>query len=302
MFFCSPGRFPSQSKTEWNRGFCQQAFVPAIVRGWGRAFLILSLLLGPGIAFAGETVPGRGQLLQVPMQFEVNQGQAAAPVEFLSRGNGYTLFLTPAEAVLSLRAKKPAVKASGASSSRGKAEVFEARLGMSLVGADRQPRSEGIDPLPGVANYFLGDDPSGWRTGIPTFGKVKYHEVYPGVDLIYYGNQRQLEYDFIISPFGDPKNIAFRLEGAERVEIEKNGDLLIHVSGGVVRWHKPVSYQEGPAGRTDVPTRFRLKRGEEVSFEVGEYDRSRPLVIDPVVVYATYLGGAAGDFAFGIAV
>ena len=234
------------------------------------------------------------------MHFEANTGQARQPVEFLSRGHGYTLFLAPGEAVLSLRSQKS--PATHSSQRERDTVVNEARLAMTLVGADRQPRSEGVDRLPGVANYFLGGDPSTWRTGIPTFGKVKYHDVYPGVDLIYYGNQQQLEYDFIVNPFADPKKIAFNLQGAERIAIDRNGELVIHISGGVVRWHKPVGYQESSTGRIEIPTRFLLKNRNEISFEIAEYDPSKALIIDPVMVYSTYLGGSDADFALGIAV
>jgi uncharacterized repeat protein (TIGR01451 family) len=265
-----------------------------------QACALLSLVLVHGISFASEP---SSQLFQIPMHFEANQGQAAQPVEFLSRGSGYTLFLTPAEAVLSLRSKKSLAADAGHFSQKHlETAVDEARLGMTLIGANHQPRSEGIEPLAGVVNYLIGSDPAAWRTGIPTFGKVKYHEIYSGVDLIYYGNQQQLEYDFIIHPGADPKKIGFRLNGADRIEIAQDGELLVHVRGGVVRWHRPFGYQESSTGRAEVPTRFILKNGYEVSFEVADYDRSRPLIIDPVVVYSTYLGGSGGDYALGIAV
>src|SRR6266571_2048509 len=246
---------------------------------------------------AGPTAPiSASQLYALPMQFEPNAGQTDEPVLFLSRGRGYTLFLTPTQAVLSLRA--PPLRRRGGAENK----IAQAELRMTLLGANAQPRVEGLDQLPGTVNYFVGNDPSQWRSAIPTFAKVKYQQVYPGVDLVYYGNQRQLEYDFLVGAHADPARIAIDFAGAERLEIDGQGDLVAELSGGTVRWHKPVAYQQTEAGRQEIAAKFVLNNRREVGFELAAYDASRPLIIDPQLVYATYLGGSGSDYIGGIAV
>src|SRR6266704_3638619 len=173
---------------------------------------------------------------------------------------------------------------------------------MTLLGANPQSRVVGLDQLPGTVNYFVGNDPSQWRSAIPTFAKVKCHQVYPGVDLVYYGNQRQVEYDFLVGAHADPARIAIAFAGAERLELDEKGDLIAQLAGGTVRWHKPVAYQQAEAGRQEVAAKFVLNNRQEVGFELGAYDASRPLIIDPQLVYATYLGGSGSDYIGGIAV
>src|SRR6266704_3212428 len=173
---------------------------------------------------------------------------------------------------------------------------------MTLLGANPQSRVVGLDQLPGTVNYFVGNDPSQWRSAIPTFAKVKCHQVYPGVDLVYYGNQRQVEYDFLVGAHADPARIGIDFTGAERLELDEKGDLIAELDGGTVRWHKPVAYQQTEAGRQEVAAKFALNNRREVGFELGAYDASRPLIIDPQLVYATYLGGSGSDYIGGIAV
>lgn len=260
--------------------------------------LTVRLVIGIVVAIAAVLPANGGQQLRskaaapawiasTPMQFEANAGQAAQPTKYLSRGPGYTLFLSPAEAVFSLSGKK----------SHGRAALH-----MALVGANPNPAMEELDELPGTANYFLGNDASRWHTSIRTFGKIKYDAVYPGVDLVYYGNQRQLEYDFIVAPGANPHEIAFQFGGAERLELDDQGELITHLSGGDVRWHKPVVYQNTAAGRTEIPASFVVQDSRTVGFQIADYDKSLPLVIDPVLIYSTYLGGSGDDFLGGITV
>src|SRR6266568_3485758 len=261
----------------------------------------------PSAQPAGPTASiSAAQLYAMPMQFEPNAGQTDEPVLFLSRGRGYTLFLTPTQAVLSLRATvgSSANDKANRQQRRRSAEnkIAQAELRMTLLGANAQPRVEGLDQLPGTVNYFVGNDPSQWRSAIPTFAKVKYHQVYPGVDLVYYGNQRQVEYDFLVGAHADPARIAIDFAGAERLEIDGQGDLVAELSGGTVRWHKPVAYQQTEAGPQEIAAKFVLNNRREVGFELGAYDASRPLIIDPQLVYATYLGGSGSDYIGGIAV
>src|SRR6266702_1026233 len=253
---------------------------------------------------AGSTAPiSAAQLYALPMQFEPNAGQTDDPVLFLSRGRGFPLFLTPTQAVLSLRATAGNDKANRQHRT-GSAEnkIAQADLQMTLLGANPQSRVVGLDQLPGTVNYFVGNDPSQWRSAIPTFAKVKCHQVYPGVDLVYYGNQRQVEYDFLVGAHADPARIAIAFAGAERLELDEKGDLIAQLAGGTVRWHKPVAYQQAEAGRQEVAAKFVLNNRQEVGFELGAYDASRPLIIDPQLVYATYLGGSGSDYIGGIAV
>src|SRR5215469_3787373 len=201
----------------------------------------------------------------LPMQFEANAGQTASEVKFLARGPGYQVFLTPTQAVLSLETSR-ASKADKLAARRGERQPTEtsaqrADLRMSLIGANLQPQIEGVERLPGIANYFIGNDPKQWHTEIPTFNKVKYAQVYPGIDLVYYGNQRQLEYDFIAGPGASPGRISFNLDGADRLEVDKQGNLLAHVGKSTVQWHKPFAYQELNGARQEVPAKFVLKNG-----------------------------------------
>ncbi|TMI11754.1 MAG: hypothetical protein E6H40_03915, partial [Betaproteobacteria bacterium] len=147
-----------------------------------------------------------------------------------------------------------------------------------------------------------GKDPAKWRTNVPTYAKVHYRAVYPGIDLVYYGNQRQLEYDFVVAPGADPNRIVLGFQGAERLEINAEGELVLHAGGEVIHQRVPVIYQEIDGVRTKIEGRYVLKDAHRVGFQVAAYDPSRPLVIDPTLVYSTYLGGSGGDVGHGIAV
>ncbi|MGH7253063.1 MAG: SBBP repeat-containing protein, partial [Nitrospiraceae bacterium] len=277
---------------------------------------------------------------KLPLSFEANQGQTDEQVKFLSRGPGYSVFLTPTEAVLALHkttasrdkpSEKPVIpgKAAGRDpesirtaqakrdwmpASAGKTQPTrpasrdrddqETRprslLRMQLVGAHPKPRVSGVDPLPGKVNYFRGKDPNRWRSNIPTYAKVKYENVYPGIDLVYYGNQRQLEHDFVVAPGADPRTIRLAFAGAERVGIDGQRDLLLRTAGGDVRLQKPVVYQNVNGKHHKIAGRYVLDSGkrkdkQQVGFQVAAYDKTKPLVIDPVLVYSTYLGSGGND-------
>lgn len=231
---------------------------------------------------------------QIPLSFEANHGQTDSKVKYFSRGKGYTLFLTSNEAVLSLQ--------KGERTENPNIENPPALLRMRLSDASQTPAVSGEEALPGRQNYFIGNDPKKWRTDIPTYQRVKYQDVYPGIDLVYYGNQRQLEYDFIVDPGIDPKKIELRFEGADRVEIDPQGNLVLTVQGEKIRMHKPVIYQEQAGRRRFIPGHYLLKGKERVGFHVAAYDRTKPLIIDPVLSYATFLGGSDADQGNGIAV
>ncbi|HEY0101502.1 MAG TPA: SBBP repeat-containing protein, partial [Pyrinomonadaceae bacterium] len=265
---------------------------------------------------------------RMELSFEANRGQTAAPVNFLARGAGYTLFLKPAEAVFVMTPQGGRRKAhhdvsrertqaiedvninttarSNNTAKRARQHIEpepQTTFSMKLLGARADAPVESADELAGKVNYFYGNDPAKWRTDIPTFGRVRYKEVYPGIDVVYYGNQRQLEYDFVVAPGSDARAVSLEFAGADKLEVDEGGDLLLTVGKEVVRQLKPVIYQETAGGaRRAVEGGYVLQAGGRVGFRVGEYDASRPLVVDPVLVYSTYLGGNSTDAAGTIAV
>jgi hypothetical protein len=251
---------------------------------------------GPAVVSTEAAAERYGAL---PVRFEPNVGQFDEAVEFVARGGGYTLFLTPGEAVLSVRRAAPAPDLSqrrkGAKAQRQ--EVVRTRL----VGSSVRSAGEGVDELPGVTNYFRGNDPARWRTEIVSYGAVRYGGVYAGVDMVYYGNGNELEYDFVVAPGADPSAIRMQIEGAERMTVDEAGDLVMEVAGGELRQRAPAIYQEGPAGRERVSGGYAVD-GDVVSFSVGAYDPTRPLVLDPVIGYSRALDGGSLDAVEAIAV
>ena len=270
--------------------------------------------LGHAAASAQPPTDAAGTLRHfgsIPLQFEANAGQANPEVKFLSRGRGYTVFLTPTEAVLSLRRSEvpdntpPSPEARTSRPHSGRLETRPLRtalLRLTLLEANPEPSVEALDKLAGTVNHFLGHDPGAWRAGVPTYAKVRYGRVYPGVDLVYYGNQRRLEYDFLLDPGADPGRIALQFAGADKLEINAGGELLVTVAGEKLRWERPVAYQEEGGTRRTVAADYVLRGSNQMAFRLGRYDATKPLVIDPVLGYATYLGGNALDRGAAIAV
>ena len=310
-------------------------------------------------ATAAPTAKPAVSYAKLPLSFEANQGQTDNRVKFISHGRGYGLFLTGDEAVLTLRSSWSVVRGSwsprrgihgllprtpnfGFTTPDQRSRVTDngprmpdSVVRLQLVGANPSAAVAGEAELPGKANYFIGNDPKQWRTNVPTYGRVKYQGLYPGVDLVYYGNQGgQLEYDFVVAPRADPSSILLAIDGAGRVgskqkavssgqsRIDSNGDLVVHMNGNdEVRFHKPVVYQEEESGarqgiRSSTAVnrqssidnrqlregRFILDAQNRVHFALGPYDRTRPLVIDPVLFYSTNLAGSSGASGTGIAV
>ncbi|MFZ0635054.1 MAG: SBBP repeat-containing protein [Candidatus Acidiferrales bacterium] len=264
------------------------------------------------LASHAEIVNRYGKL---PMSFEPNMGQSGDPVKFLARGNAYTLFLTPSEAVFALKS----VPAPSGARSRKTASIsstaanipnsrFHAKswsidvVRMRLVGANPAPLFAGEDELPGKSNYLIGNQPAKWHTNIPNYLKVSESEVYPGIDLLYYGTQRQLEYDFSVAPGVDPRVIQFAFQGATKLRTGSQGELIASIPGGDVRLQKPVAYQQTGDVEQPVAVDYGMKKDGTVAFVVGNYDSSRTLVIDPILAYSTYLGGSGIDVGNGIAV
>jgi uncharacterized protein (TIGR03437 family) len=236
---------------------------------------------------AGERSAVVADYGKLPLGFEANTGQADNSVKFLSRGTGYGLYLTTQEAVLALR-------------KGGKQSADVVR--MRLAGASGTATPAGEEQLPGTANYFIGNDPAKWHSSVPTYAKVRYRGVYPGVDLVYYGNQRQLEYDFIVAPGIDPKLIRLQFAGTKGLRLGADGDLAVTAAAGAMTFHKPLVYQLVDGQRKTVEGAFALLARHTVGFRLGSYDRAKPLVIDPVLAYSTYLGGSGGDGANAVAV
>jgi len=262
--------------------------------------MVMTIMIAPAVSMASGTSSAvRPQVLEaygkLPLSFEANQGQTDNLVKFLSRGPGYTLFLTPTELMLSLRqaAVKPANQ---------QVNYQQTVLRLQLIGTNPPQPLTGIDELPGKANYFIGNDPKNWRTNIPTYAKVQQYDVYPGVDVVYYGNQRQVEFDFIVAPEADPKAIRLSVEGADRLEVDAQGDLVMHSGGGQIRVAKPLVYQVVDGVRREVSGSYVLTDGHKVGFQIAAYDATKPLIIDPTLLYSTYLGGNSDDVGYGIGV
>jgi len=276
---------------------------------------------------------------ELPLRFEANQGQTDRQVKFLSRGRGYGVFLTGSEAVLTLR-RPSGLGAStvakniqskelllnpeglvGARESRnpGPQSQPAAAVHMKLVGANPQAPVVGLDELPGKSNYFVGNDAKKWRTNVTTYAKVRYKDVYPGVDLVYHGNQGQLEYDFVVAPGADLRPITLEVKSqhskleARRDQteahprIDVDGSLVLSTVGGEVRFRKPRVYQLISGSGTQTARRYVdslyvLKDGDQIGFEVAAYDAGKALIIDPVLSYSTFLGGSVDDFGNAITV
>ncbi|HEY9405680.1 MAG TPA: Calx-beta domain-containing protein [Pyrinomonadaceae bacterium] len=259
---------------------------------------------GRHVLSAAEAAEAYGRL---PLSFEENRGQADKDVKFISRGANSDLFLTANEAVLALRRGRSGRGESGVRSATRGSDASRQEttvLRMRLEGANASPRVAGLERQKGLINYLVGDDPSRWRVGVSTFAKISYTEVYPGVDLVYYGNQRELEFDFVVAPGSDPRPIRLAFGGADRIHVSSEGELkVLAAGGGELVLRKPVIYQTDDTGRrVEVPGGYQLRGRDQVAFNVGKYDAARPLVIDPVVVYSTFLGSIGGESGHGIAV
>lgn len=264
----------------------------------------------PSVSASKDDPKWIGAYGKLPLSFEENVGQTAQDVRFVSHGSGYELFLTPQGAVLALLPnvsddlsplhRTATMRALRAVRRAGQLTAIRVRL----EGANPNPPISGTDRLPTRVDYFIGNDPKKWHTDVPSYARVKYTEVYPGVDLVFYGNQRQLEYDFVVSPGADPKAIALRVDGARKMRINSRGDLVLSVSSGEVEFQKPVVYQNIKGQRHRVAGEYAIGKNHRVTFSVASYDRSEPLILDPPLKlnYSTYLGGSATDSGAGIAV
>ncbi len=227
---------------------------------------------------------------QLPLIFEPNQGQADSSVKFLAHGAGYSLFLDETSAVLSMQTGH---------SPAGNTEQF---VRMKLVGANPAAATTGTDALPGKSNYFIGNDPQKWHSGIPQFAGVHYASIYPGIDLVFYGNQGRLEYDFKVAPGADPSQAELQFDGASKLELSGGDLVLTGNNDGGVRVQAPQIYQRDGGRHVPVSGHFVLRAANRVAFEIGPYDRSRELIIDPVLQFSTYFGGSGSETSPSVAV
>ncbi len=282
----------------------------------------------------------------LPLSFEPNRGQTDPRVRYLARGHGYTLFLTASGAVLNLTHPVAPTCAPGsvlshagrtsALANAGRAAQTATHRDLSRSGpchdllrsghgvGPRQSGGEGVlrltfpgaaahpaiipqSQLPGAVSYLHGRDPRHWQTGLPTYARVAYRDVYPGTDLVYYGHAGQLEYDFVLAPGADPRNLRLRLDSGAHgagaaLRLDRSGDLLVSVPGGTLRQRAPVVYQGAGASRRLVAARYALRDAHTVGVRLGAYDHHAPLVVDPALSYSTYLGGSGADYGYGVAV
>ncbi|MCY7374976.1 MAG: SBBP repeat-containing protein [Pyrinomonadaceae bacterium] len=233
---------------------------------------------------------------RLPLVFEASHSgkRTESAADFVSRGAGYRLALNPTEAVMSFEKNKTPEQETA---------PVPATLKMRLEKANKRAKAAGEKALTGKLNYFIGSDRKNWHTDVSAFQKVRYTAVYPGVDVIYYGKQRQLEYDFVVAPKADPNQIELAFDGAQSINISAEGALILQMpDGGEVQFEKPFSYQEVNGERREIASRYAVKENNRVGFEVAEYNRAETLVIDPVLNYFTYLGGELTDEARAVAV
>ena len=252
----------------------------------------------------------------VPLMFEANQGQTDPQVQYLSRGHGYSVYLTPRGMVLSLQtansnvaprlSPSPAWKEFNPSPARRQERLAKQQmhttLAINLEGASPHPGVVGEGQLATKLNYFIGRDPSKWYRNVPAYSKVRYRNVYPGIDLVYYGNNHKLEYDFALAAGADVSRIRLAVNGADTVSLDTAGNLALTKGGTTIIFQAPAIYQERKGQRAAVAGTYVMRDATHVGFQVGSHDSSRPMVIDPVLVYSTFMGGSADDYSDGIAV
>jgi hypothetical protein len=266
------------------------------------ALCAVLLCQGPGaIAQGAAGVPSSPQaLLALPLAFEPLDGRG----EFLARGLNFQFQIAPAgvQLVLARTAAAPDAPSTDRARSIASPSTTARALSVQFTGANPQARASGDGAMPGKINYLLGSDQARWRPGVATCAKVRVEALYPGVNLVYYGNQRRLEYDFSVAPGTDAGVIAMHFEGVDRLTLDEAGDLVLGLGAEEIRQPRPVLYQEAGGKRKPVSGGYVLKDARTVGFAPGHYDRSLPLVIDPTMIYSTYFGGNGNDIIWSVKV
>ena len=288
-----------------------------------RTALVSRLASQPGAVPPATRARINASFAALPLAFEANEGQTDPQVKYMARGNGYKLFLTSGDAIFSLastsssrvsrpremmehripgysRELKKLIRTPIARAQHNVSSM--ASLRMHVVGGKQDAQIVNSGLLPSKVNYFIGKDPRNWHTAVRQYARISYQDVYPGVNLAYYGKRNQLEFDFIVAPRANPELIRLSFSGAQRMSTDVSGDLMLNSPAGQFMLHKPVVYQEQNGIRQPVNAQFLLKANNQVGFKLGNYDRDRELVIDPSLSYASYLGGNGDDEAFGVAV
>ncbi|HEY7337892.1 MAG TPA: SBBP repeat-containing protein [Bryobacteraceae bacterium] len=232
---------------------------------------------------------GRQLLSNLPASFEPNRGQADHRFDYVSRGMGYSFSVGPEQALLEL-----------ASPGQDKSSPRFAAVRLKMLGVNRRAHGRALQPQAGKSNYFIGNDSARWLKDVPRYGRVEYRQIYPGVDIAYYGTGSQLEYDFVLGPHADPRKIRMQVEGAEKIEIDGAGDLVLHAAGAEIREKRPLVYQDTPAGRKLLEARYVALGGNRVGFQIRGGDPAKSLVIDPSLVFSTYFGGTGNDLAANV--
>jgi len=279
----------------------RRAAKPAIL-AIGLAFAAVAALAARPLS-AHPAPPPLASFSALPLSFEPAPPGAPADT-FLARGLNYQFMVTPGGARLELARHSRVTAASplDRSPAPGGRTDSAREVGITLLGANQAARVTGASPLPGRINYLIGADPSRHRVGVPTFARVQVDQVYPGIDLAYYGNQQQLEYDFTIGPGANPADIALRFDGVDHLQITPAGDLVLALGGDEIHQARPVVYQTVNGVRRPVPGGYRLRDEHTVVFQPGAYDRSLPLTIDPTLTYSSYFGGNSADIAWSVKV
>lgn len=292
----------AQAKAELGETRGCGAVVLSLFIGNYWSLILVALVIGFSAVAASPGSATASRFGNLPLYFEANQGQTDARIQFFARGLSHTIYLGSEGATIALREDASAPRTGRVQPFQSTNNAAVRLVRMNLLGANPAPASTGQGRLPGRVNYLLGNDPAHWQPGVSTFAKVQYERVYPGIDLVYYGNEQELEYDFMVAAGADPAAIALRFDGADRLQIDERGDLVLHVGDTQLRQHKPVVYQIIGGVHHEVSGRYQMRDRQTVTFALGSYDRSQPLVIDPVLSYSTYLGGGKGDIGWAIAV
>lgn len=276
-------------------------------------------------ATAWNAISSASAFGRIPLSFELNQGQTHESVRFLTRSAGHAVFFTRNETVLVLRKPMDAstsfertanqhgrrtldfrrgIDAAAGASAAQPVDVVpsSAVLQMKLTGAQPAPRVEGLEPSPTKSHYLIGNDPRKWITKVPHYTKVKFSDVYPGIDQVFYGKDGALEYDLIVRPGADPARINIAFDGVGSVKLNAEGDVILETALGPITHRRPFIYQDVGSERRVIEGRYVMRGPRDIGIEVKNYIRSRPLVIDPAIVYSTYLGGSGSQMGTSIAV
>lgn len=241
---------------------------------------------------------------RLPLRFEKNIGQTNNNIDFISHNSDYALFLSPTKTIFAIKNQQNANNFSKNPKINRRNPIVESTttLTMELIGANNNAKPIELDKLETKSNYLISNNQNEWQTNVENFSKVKYQNIYKGIDIVYYGNQKQLEYDLIVSPYINPDTISIAFPEAENLNIDSQGNLIINVNNKTINKKKPYIYQDIDGIKQEIAGNYIIKENNQISFNIGQYDTSKPLVIDPTIGYSTYLGGTDSDFSNAIAI